>query len=220
MRHYSQAKGVERMLMEALAASVSVGLGCGTCCGSSASSFLTVYILTEGGGFKSSMKHVGSYFLGKILAVCAICALTSAIGKVFIDDNGMIGGFNLHHLVSDLSVVSQSQTRLQKMRRQVLCKAQDSPDPILLCRAGLRRLSVCSADDGSRLRDVVVAACGCFARRRVCTGKLPDAHAGCFRLIGSAQRQDQQTARQGDAVCAVNGIYPVFDPCSRIAVLV
>ena len=94
------------MLMEALAASVSVGLGCGTCCGSSASSFLAVYILTEGGGFKSSMKHVGSYFLGKILAVCAICALTSAIGKVFIDDNGMIGGFNLHHLVSWVMIAS------------------------------------------------------------------------------------------------------------------
>ena len=106
MRHYLQAKGVERMLMEALAASVSVGLGCGTCCGSSASSFLAVYILTEGGGFKSSMKHVGSYFLGKILAVCAICALTSAIGKVFIDDNGMVGGFNLHHLVSWVMIVS------------------------------------------------------------------------------------------------------------------
>ena len=92
--------------MEALAASVSVGLGCGTCCGSSASSFLAVYILTEGGGFKSSMKHVGSFFLGKILAVCAICALTSAIGKVFIDENGMIGGFNLHHLVSWVMIVS------------------------------------------------------------------------------------------------------------------
>ncbi|MBQ3285844.1 MAG: sulfite exporter TauE/SafE family protein [Ruminococcus sp.] len=94
------------MLMEALAASVSVGLGCGTCCGSSASSFLAVYILTEGGGFKSSMKHVGSYFLGKILAVCAICALTSAIGKVFIDENGMVGGFNLHHLVSWVMIAS------------------------------------------------------------------------------------------------------------------
>ena len=213
------------MLMEALAASVSVGLGCGTCCGSSASSFLAVYILTEGGGFKSSMKHVGSYFLGKILAVCAICALTSAIGKVFIDDNGMIGGFNLHHLVSWVMIVSALFLIYRWFRnRKPDCKKCggkcSSPDPILLCRAGLRRLSVCSADDGSRLRDAVVAACGCSARRRVRTGKLPDAHAGCFRLIGSAQRQDQQTARQGDAVCAVNGIYPVFNPCSRITVLV
>lgn len=94
------------MLAEALAASVSVGLGCGACCGSSASSFLAVYILTEGGGFKASMKHVGGYFFGKILAVCSICALTSAIGKVFIDENGYIGGFNLHHAVSWVMLLS------------------------------------------------------------------------------------------------------------------
>lgn len=94
------------MLAEALAASVSVGLGCGTCCGTSASSFLAVYILTEGGGFKSSMKHVAGYFIGKILAVCAICALTSAVGRVFIDKNGYIGGFNLHYAVSWVMLLS------------------------------------------------------------------------------------------------------------------
>ncbi len=94
------------MLAEALAASVSVGLGCGTCCGSSASSFLAVYILTEGGGFKSSLKHVGGYFFGKILAVCSITALCSAIGRVFIDENGYIGSFNLHHAVSWVMLAS------------------------------------------------------------------------------------------------------------------
>ena len=94
------------MFMEALAASVSVGLGCGTCCGSSASSFLAVYILTEGGGFLSSMKHVGSYYLGKVLAVCSITALTSAAGQVFIDENGYIGEFNLHHVISWVMLVS------------------------------------------------------------------------------------------------------------------
>ena len=94
------------MLAEALAASVSVGLGCGTCCGSSASSFLAVYILTEGGGFKSSLKHVGGYFFGKILAVFSITALCSAIGRVFIDENSYIGSFNLHHAVSWVMLAS------------------------------------------------------------------------------------------------------------------
>ena len=94
------------MLAEALAASVSVGLGCGTCCGSSASSFLAVYILSEGGGFKSSLKHVGGYFLGKILAVCSITALCSLIGRVFIDENGCIGGFDLHRTVSWVMLLS------------------------------------------------------------------------------------------------------------------
>ena len=94
------------MLAEALAASVSVGLGCGTCCGSSASSFLAVYIITEGGGFKSSLKHVGGYFLGKILAVCSITVLCSMIGKVFIDENGYIGSFDLHYAVSWVMLAS------------------------------------------------------------------------------------------------------------------
>ena len=94
------------MFMEALAASVSVGLGCGTCCGSSASSFLAVYILSEGGGFLSSMKHVGSYYLGKVLAVSSITALTAAIGQVFIDENGYVGGFDSHHVISWVMLVS------------------------------------------------------------------------------------------------------------------
>ena len=63
------------MLATALSAAVSVGLGCGTCCGTTASSFLAVYILSEGGGFKSSLKHVGGFFLGKILGVCSITVM-------------------------------------------------------------------------------------------------------------------------------------------------
>ena len=94
------------MLAEALTAAISVGLGCGTCCGTSASSFLAVYILSEGGGFASSMKHVGGFFLGKVLAVCSITMLSAAIGKVFIDENGYIGGFNLHYAVSWVMLAS------------------------------------------------------------------------------------------------------------------
>ena len=94
------------MLAEALTAAVSVGLGCGTCCGTSASSFLAVYILSEGGGFASAMKHVGSFFLGKVLAVCSITRLSAAIGNVFIDENGYIGGFNLHHAMSWVMLAS------------------------------------------------------------------------------------------------------------------
>ena len=94
------------MLAEALTAAISVGLGCGTCCGTSASSFLAVYILSEGGGFASSMKHVGGFFLGKVLAVCSITTICAAIGNVFIDENGYIGGFNLHHAMSWIMLAS------------------------------------------------------------------------------------------------------------------
>ncbi len=94
------------MLATALSAAVSVGLGCGTCCGTTASSFLAVYILSEGGGFKSSLKHVGGFFLGKILGVCSITVLCATIGNVFIDENGCIGGFNLHLVMSLVMLLS------------------------------------------------------------------------------------------------------------------
>ena len=45
------------MLAEALTAAISVGLGCGTCCGTSASSFLAVYILSEGGGVAYAVQN-------------------------------------------------------------------------------------------------------------------------------------------------------------------
>ena len=94
------------MLGTALSAAASVGLGCGTCCGTTASSFLAVYILSEGGGFISSLKHVGGFFVGKILAVCTITTLCAAIGSVFIDENGYIGGFDLHHAMSWIMLLS------------------------------------------------------------------------------------------------------------------
>ena len=94
------------MLGTALSAAASVGLGCGSCCGTTASSFLAVYILSEGGGFKSSLKHVGGFFVGKILAVCTITTLCAAIGSVFIDENGYIGGFDLHHAMSWIMLAS------------------------------------------------------------------------------------------------------------------
>lgn len=94
------------MLGTAISAAASVGLGCGSCCGTTASSFLAIYILSEGGGFKSSLKHVGGFFLGKILAICSITALCAAIGSVFIDENGYIGGFDLHYVMSLVMLAS------------------------------------------------------------------------------------------------------------------
>ena len=94
------------MLGTAISAAVSVGLGCGTCCGTTASSFLAVYILSEGGGFKSSLKHIGGFFLGKILAVCSITTLCALIGSVFIDENGYVGGLDLHQMMSWVMLLS------------------------------------------------------------------------------------------------------------------
>ena len=78
----------------------SIGIGCGTVCGSSASAFLSSYILTQGKGFKAALKYVLSFFLGKLLAVLAVCAAASAMGNVFISESGFVGGFDLNTALS------------------------------------------------------------------------------------------------------------------------
>lgn len=112
------------MLTTALSAAASVGLGCGTCCGTTASSFLAVYILSEGGGFRSSLRHVGGFFLGKIFAVCSITAACAAIGSVFIDENGMIGGFDLHYVMSLVMLTSALYLILKWVRERKKTCAQ------------------------------------------------------------------------------------------------
>ena len=201
------------MLAEALAASVSVGLGCGTCCGSSASSFLAVYILTEGGGFKSSLKHVGGYFFGKILAVCSITALCSAIGRVFIDENGYIGSFNLHHAVSWVMLASA----LFLIRRWLQSRKQTC------AKCGGK----CHSDNKSRLIPsfTVGLAYGAYpwrrpARRGIRSRKLAVAGACDIRTVGRPQRKNQNPARQSHAVDPADSVYFVFSSCSGFFVLV
>lgn len=78
----------------------SVGLGCGSLCGSSASAFLSSYILTQANGVRAAFKYVSSFFLGKMAAVLAICVAASALGRVFIDENGYVGSFDLNAALS------------------------------------------------------------------------------------------------------------------------
>ena len=218
------------MLAEALTAAISVGLGCGTCCGTSASSFLAVYILSEGGGFASSMKHVGGFFLGKVLAVCSITTICAAIGNVFIDENGYIGGFNLHHAMSWIMLASalfllwkwfrDRKKNLLKMRRQVLLKEHEPRDPIVYRGTCLRSYSVRAADYGRGLRDHSVNSGSVPARNSVRARKLTFADAPDIRPVGRAQRQNPLAARQSDAVGSADGIYRVFDSCNSITVLV
>jgi hypothetical protein len=78
----------------------SIGIGCGSLCGSSASAFLSSYILTEGRGVKAALRYALSFFLGKLLAVVLVCAAASRLGRVFIGADGSVGGFDLNTAVS------------------------------------------------------------------------------------------------------------------------
>lgn len=79
------AKGDEVMgltlLLEGLAVATSTGLGCGTCCGSSAGILLSGYVMTHARDSKQSMLAFLSFFMGKIVGVAALCLVVSLVGQ-------------------------------------------------------------------------------------------------------------------------------------------
>ena len=90
----------------ALASAATVGLGCGAGCGSSASAFLTTYVLSEGKNLRYALSQVAVFYLGKLLAVAAVCTCGAAFGQAFFDANGNLGGFPLKKLVSVVMIAA------------------------------------------------------------------------------------------------------------------
>ncbi len=80
------------LLLESIAAAASVGMGCGTCCGSGISAALYGYLTTHVKNIKQSFRAFLDFFLGKILAVIALCCIASSIGGNIIDDTGKLFG--------------------------------------------------------------------------------------------------------------------------------
>ncbi len=78
---------------------VVVGLGCGTCCGSVVSVFLSSYVISHGNGVKTGISAFANFFFGKILSVTVLCTAASLVGNCFIDADGYIGSFNLRLMV-------------------------------------------------------------------------------------------------------------------------
>ena len=83
------------MFAEAIASAASVGLGCGAGCGSSASAFLSTYVLSEGRGMGFALRHVLSFYLGKLAAVLLVCLGGAMAGRTFIQPDGTLMGIPL-----------------------------------------------------------------------------------------------------------------------------
>lgn len=79
------------VLLSSLATAGGVGLGCGTCCGTGISAFLSGYIMTNAKSFKESFSGFWRFYLGKITAVVLLCMSTSVLGSALMDENGYIG---------------------------------------------------------------------------------------------------------------------------------
>ena len=80
------------LLLESMTTAASVGMGCGTCCGSGISAALYGYLTTHTRNVRQSVRAFAEFFLGKFAAVILLCCAASLIGKSVIDDNGLIFG--------------------------------------------------------------------------------------------------------------------------------
>ena len=80
------------LLLESMTTAASVGMGCGTCCGSGISAVLYGYLTTHTKNIRQSARAFIDFFFGKLLAVIILCCAASIIGSSIIDDNGLIFG--------------------------------------------------------------------------------------------------------------------------------
>ena len=80
------------LLLESMTAAASVGMGCGTCCGSGISAALYGYLTTHTKDVKQSVMALLEFFFGKFLAVILLCCAASLVGSNIIDDSGRVFG--------------------------------------------------------------------------------------------------------------------------------
>ena len=72
------------LFSQAIASAATVGLGCGAGCGSSASAFLTTYVLSEGKNLRYALSQVAAFYMGKLLAVAAVCACALPLDRLLL----------------------------------------------------------------------------------------------------------------------------------------
>ena len=90
---------------ESITAAASVGMGCGTCCGTGISAALYGYLATHVKNVGQSFRAFLDFFLGKALAVIALCCTASLVGGKIIDDSGLLFGVRIGIIVDSVMLV-------------------------------------------------------------------------------------------------------------------
>lgn len=90
---------------ESVTAAASVGMGCGTCCGTGISAALYGYLATHVKNVGQSFRAFLDFFLGKVLAVIALCCTASLVGGKIIDDSGLLFGVRIGIIVDSVMLV-------------------------------------------------------------------------------------------------------------------
>lgn len=80
------------LLLQGAAAAASVGMGCGTCCGSGMGVFLSGYLMTHAKNVGQSLRAFLSFYLGKLMAVMGLCGGASLLGSRLLDAEGCLFG--------------------------------------------------------------------------------------------------------------------------------
>ena len=89
-------------LFSGITAAASVGMGCGTCCGSGISAALYGYLTTHTSDVKHSVRAFLDFFFGKFLAVILLCCAASLVGASVIDDSGRVFGIRAAVIVDSV----------------------------------------------------------------------------------------------------------------------
>ena len=92
------------LILESVTTAASVGMGCGTCCGSGISAALYGYLTTHARDMKQSLRAFLDFFLGKLLAVVALCCAAALLGRSVLDAEGRLFGVRVAVLVDVLMV--------------------------------------------------------------------------------------------------------------------
>ena len=90
------------LLLESVTTAASVGLGCGSCCGSGISAALYGYLATHARDLKQSLRAFLDFFLGKLLAVVGLCCLAAMLGRSVLGEDGRLFGVDLHIVIDAL----------------------------------------------------------------------------------------------------------------------
>ena len=90
------------LLLESVTTAASVGMGCGTCCGSGISAALYGYLTTHAKDVKQSLRAFLDFFLGKLAAVVALCCLAALLGRSALDADGRLFGVRVGIFVDAL----------------------------------------------------------------------------------------------------------------------
>ena len=87
------------LLLEGIAAAASVGLGCGTCCGTTIHAALYGFLMTHVKDMGETLRAYARFLAGKVMAVVLLTTLASLLGKSLLDENGRAFGLPLSRLV-------------------------------------------------------------------------------------------------------------------------